>query len=41
LDIFLHYIHPFLQRQQLDYTIFVVEQTGITYSILFELKSKF
>lgn len=28
LNIFLCYIHPFLQRQQLDYTIFVVEQTG-------------
>ncbi|XP_057376602.1 beta-1,4-galactosyltransferase 1-like [Daphnia carinata] len=27
---FLHYIHPFIQRQQLDYTIFVVEQTGIS-----------
>jgi hypothetical protein len=28
LTVFLRYMHPFLQRQQLDYTIFVVEQTG-------------
>jgi hypothetical protein len=28
LTVFLHFMHPFLQRQQLDYTIFVVEQTG-------------
>lgn len=28
LHLFLHYLHPFLQRQQLDYTIFIVEQAG-------------
>ena len=28
LAIFLRYMHPFLQRQQLHYTIFVVEQSG-------------
>ena len=27
LTVFLRHIHPFLQRQQLDYTIFVVEQS--------------
>jgi len=26
LTIFLRYMHPFLQRQMLDYTIYVVEQ---------------
>jgi N-terminal region of glycosyl transferase group 7 len=26
---FLRHMHPFLNKQQLDYTIFVVEQTGI------------
>ncbi|KAI9562653.1 hypothetical protein GHT06_010107 [Daphnia sinensis] len=28
LTVFLRYMHPFLQRQQRHYTIFVVEQTG-------------
>jgi hypothetical protein len=28
LNIFLRNIHPFLQKQKLDYTIFVVEQAG-------------
>ena len=28
LKIFLHYLHPFLQRQQLNYRIFIVEQYG-------------
>lgn len=28
LNIFLRNIHPFLQKQQLDYTIFIVEQAG-------------
>jgi hypothetical protein len=28
LTIFLRYIHPFLQRQQLEYAIFIVEQFG-------------
>jgi hypothetical protein len=28
LDIFVGFMHPFLQRQQLEYTIFVVEQSG-------------
>ncbi len=28
LRLFLHHMHPFLQRQQLDYRIFVVEQAG-------------
>jgi beta-1,4-galactosyltransferase 1 len=28
LKIFLSYMHSFLQRQQLEYTIFVVEQSG-------------
>ena len=27
LNVFLHHIHPFLQRQQLAYTIFVIEQS--------------
>ena len=27
LPVFLHHMHFFLQRQQLDYTIFIVEQT--------------
>ncbi|XP_055347600.1 beta-1,4-galactosyltransferase 3-like isoform X2 [Paramacrobiotus metropolitanus] len=31
LDIFLNNIHPFLQKQQLDYRVFLVEQSG-TYS---------
>lgn len=29
LTIFLYNIHPMLQRQQLDYGIFVIEQDGI------------
>ena len=29
LAIFLAYIHPFLQRQQLAYTIFVIEQSSV------------
>jgi len=29
LPIFLRHIHPFLQRQQLAYTIFIIEQTRI------------
>ncbi|KAI8479875.1 Beta-1,4-galactosyltransferase 3 [Branchiostoma belcheri] len=28
LDIFLRHMHPFLQRQGLDYTIYVIEQLG-------------
>ena len=28
LTVFLHYMHPFLQRQQLNYVIIVVEQSG-------------
>ena len=28
LKIFLRYMHPFLQRQQLYYRVFVVEQVG-------------
>lgn len=28
LTVFLRYMHPLLQRQQLDYTIFIVEQSG-------------
>lgn len=28
LKIFLRYMHPFLQRQQLEYAIVVVEQSG-------------
>ena len=28
LRLFLGFMHPFLQRQQLDYTLFLVEQTG-------------
>ena len=28
LAIWLKHMHPFLQKQQLDYTIFVVEQAG-------------
>ncbi len=28
LVIFLRYMHPFLQRQQLNYCIIIVEQTG-------------
>ena len=29
LRVFLRYMHPFLQRQMLDYTIYVVEQVII------------
>ena len=29
LTVFLRYLHPFLQRQQLNYVIIVVEQSGI------------
>ncbi len=29
LTVFLHYLHPFLQRQQLNYVIIIVEQSGI------------
>ncbi|XP_045138988.1 beta-1,4-galactosyltransferase 2-like isoform X2 [Portunus trituberculatus] len=28
LTVFVHHMHPFLQRQQLEYTIYVVEQAG-------------
>lgn len=28
LTVFLRYMHPFLQRQQLNYAIIVVEQSG-------------
>ena len=38
LNIFLRNIHPFLQKQQLDYTIFIVEQAGIFY--FFFIKKK-
>ena len=31
LKIFLRYIHPFLMRQQLEYTVFVVEQSSMRY----------
>lgn len=31
LSIFLRYIHPFLQRQQINYTLIVVEQSGLLY----------
>ncbi|KAH0541205.1 beta-1,4-galactosyltransferase 1-like [Cotesia glomerata] len=30
LDIFMNYIHPFLQQQNLDYRIFVIEQSPLT-----------
>jgi hypothetical protein len=29
LTVLLHYLHPFLQRQQLNYVIIIVEQSGI------------
>ncbi len=29
LQVFIQHMHPFLQRQQIDYGIFVVEQSGI------------
>lgn len=29
LTVFLRYMHPFLQRQQLNYVIIVVEQSGL------------
>ena len=28
LSVFVHHMHPFLQRQMLDYTIYVVEQVS-------------
>ncbi len=34
LKIFLRYMHPFLQRQQLEYAIVVVEQSGQFYSYM-------
>lgn len=34
LKIFLRYMHPFLQRQQLEYAIIVVEQSGEFYFLL-------
>lgn len=33
LQLFLQHIHPFLQRQQLEYGIFVVEQSGIKFNL--------
>jgi hypothetical protein len=35
LKVFLRYIHPFLMRQQLEYSVFVVEQSGKNYSTVF------
>ena len=32
LKVFLHNMHPMLQRQQADYTIFVIEQVGFKYN---------
>jgi hypothetical protein len=32
LAIFTRYMHPFLQRQQLDYTVIVVEQSRELYT---------
>ena len=34
LHVFLLNLHPLLQRQQLDYGIFVIEQTGMYYVFL-------
>lgn len=34
LRLFIQHMHPFLQRQQIDYGIFVVEQSGKTSSEL-------
>ena len=31
MNAFLHHIHPILQRQQLNYQIFVIEQTEVEY----------
>lgn len=28
LSVFIHHLHPILQRQQIDYAIYVVEQAG-------------
>jgi len=33
LDVFLRHMHPFLQRQMLDYTIYVVEQVCCALSV--------
>lgn len=35
LNIFLRNIHPFLQKQRLDYTIFVIEQAGMFTTIAY------
>ena len=34
LQLFIQHMHPFLQRQQIDYGIFVVEQSGIQIDFL-------
>ena len=38
LTVFLHYMHPFLQRQQLNYVIIVVEQSGRLCTCLKEVR---
>ena len=40
LNVFIEHMHPFLQRQQLDYGIYVVEQSGeCTLLLLFNCNS--
>lgn len=41
LQVFIQHMHPFLQRQQIDYGIFVVEQSGIGVKVFFQCKSRF
>jgi hypothetical protein len=38
LTIFLRYMHPFLQRQQLNYTIIVVEQSNSNIGHKYEIR---
>jgi len=35
ISIFMNHLHPFLQRQQLEYAIFVVEQSSWSFSLNF------
>jgi hypothetical protein len=40
LKVFLRYIHPFLMRQQLEYSVFVVEQSGKCIPLCFDMISE-
>lgn len=40
LAVFLHNIHPFLQKQQIDYAIYIVEQAGKYWNLKTEIPNQ-